>query len=331
MKSDKTNFSKEVERLIDPITIGSLHFMQYFNQLLPKPIQKIILKTSSKKTPNMGFVVEPYSSFLCYEIADTKFAKSLLPDGFDLVKTSIFDNDEPHYYCIFGCVRAHTSAFWGVRNEFYVIAEDKKTGLLSWMIIDYDTNTISYDNKNGLCGPNSSRSVITINHRGRLFVDIQNNKNNHKLVFDANIENGIMTNLNQRLWLEGNLSIGYGRNLSEKDGDIFSLKFEPCEVEKALSIPLDSLNLEINTWYPILLKSTPTQVVCFPYAQHFISDSPGYFSNIKNKDELLKANSAIDFSKIKVFSTKSFKIMFLLGTMLSFTITVILIILLINK
>jgi len=328
---NKTNFSKEVERLINPITVGSLHFMQYFNQLLPKAVQKQILKSSSKKTPNMGFVVEPYSSFLCYEIADINWAKSLIPDGFELIKTSIFANDKPRYYCIFGCVRAHTSAFWGVRNEFYVIAEDKKTGLLSWIIIDYDTNTISYDNKNGLCGPNSSRSIITINHRGTLFVDIQRDDNSHKLIFNANIEKGTMTNLDQRLWLEGNLSIGYGRDLSEKDGDIFSLKFEPCEVEKALRIPITSLEIEENTWYHGLFKKTPSQVVCFPYAQHFISDSPGYSSNIKNKDELVASNNAIEFDKIKVFSTKSFKTMFLVGTLVSLTTTIVLVILLLNK
>lgn len=331
MKLPNRNFSKEVERLIDPITVGSLHFLQFFNQLLPKTLQKKIVKSSSQKTPNMGFVVEPYSSFLCYEIDDIEYAKSLIPDGFELLKTRIFTDDEPKYYCILGCIRAHTSAFWGSRIEFYIIARDKKTNLLSWLIIDYDTNTISYDNKNGLSSPNSNRAIITINHRGRLFVDVQNDKNNRKLIFDADIEKGVMTNLDQRLWLEGNLSIGYGRDLSEKDGDIFSLKFEPCEVEKALKIPLASLNLEINTWYPGLFKKTPCQIVCFPYSQHFISDSPGFSSNIKNKDELEKASSEIAFDEIKVFSTKSFKVMMIASALISFIITVTLVILLIIK
>jgi len=326
----KISFSKEVERLIDPITVGSLHFIQYFNQLLPKAIQRRIVKSSSKKTPNMGFVVEPYASFLCYEIKNNEWANKLLPDGFELVKTSIFNDDKPQYYCIFGCTRAHTSAFWGVRNEFYIIAENKKTGLLSWIIIDYDTNTISYDNKNGLSSPNSKKSVITINHRGTLFVDIQNNIG-RKLVFDFNLEKSRMQALNQRLWLEGNLSIGYGRDLSMKDGDIFSLKFEPGEVEKALRIPINNLNIEVNTWFPGLFNETPSQVACFPYAQHFISDSPGYSSNIKNRSDLIAANKAIEFDKIKVFSTKSFKVMFLVGTLLSFTITITLFILLLNK
>ncbi len=275
----KENFAKSVERLVDPITVGSLHFIQPFNRLLPKPIQKLFINSSAKKAPYMGFVVEPYSLFLCNEIEDVKKAKELLPEGFELIKTRIFADDEPKYYCIFGCIRAHTSAFWGVRTEFYIIAKDKKTNLLSWIIIDYDTNTISYDNKNGLRPPNGSRSVITINHRGTLFVDIQNNDNNRKLIADADITKGTMACLDQRLWLEGNLSIGYGRNLSENGADIFSLKFEPCEVEKALRIPADSLNMVSNTWYPGLFKKEPSQIVCFPYAQHFVSDSPGHSSN----------------------------------------------------
>ena len=140
-----------------------------------------------------------------------------------------------------------------------------------------------------------------------------------------------MQNLDQRLWLEGNLSIGYGRNLSDNGADIFALKFEPGEVEKALKIPTASLHIETNTWYPGLFANEPSQVVCFPYAQHFISDSPGHSSVIRNKSELTAAVETIDFSKIKVFSTKSFKIMFLASAISSFTITLTLVTLLILK
>lgn len=328
---NKINFAKGVERLIDPISVGTLHLMQSFNQLLPKSIQKQVVKSSSKKTPYMGFVVEPYSLFLCYEIEDIKKAESLLPDGFKLIKTKIFADDEPKYYCIFGCVRAHTSAFWGSRTEFYVIAEDQNTGLLSWIIIDYITDTISYDSKNGLSSPNSAQSVMTIDYHGTIYIDIQKIDNSHKLKLEVNIEKGEMTNLDQRLWLEGNLSIGYGRNLSDNGADIFALKFEPGEVEKALRIPISNLQLESNTWYNGLFEKAPSQIVCFPYAQHYISDSPGHSSIIKNKNELISAVESINFNKIKVFSTKSFKVMFLAGTAISFGITVLLVLLLILK
>lgn len=325
------DFAKNVEKLVNPITVGSLHFIQGFNRLLPKTIQKALVTSSSKKIPFMGFVVEPYCTFLCYEITDVEKAKSLLPDGFELVKTRIFADDEPKYYGIFGNFRAHTSAFWGVRCEFYIIAEDKKSGLLSWIIVDYDTNTISYDKQNGLRGPNSSKAVVTINHRGHLFVDIERDDKIRQIKFDANIENGKMTPIDQRLWLEGNLSIGYGKILSRNDADIFSLKFEPLEVEKGLKIPADSLHLETNTWYPGLFEDQPSQILCFPYAQHFISDSPGSASNLKSREELENAIKTIDFENIQVFSTKSFMTMFILGSIFSFLLTATLIALLIWK
>jgi hypothetical protein len=324
---NKTNFAKSVEKLIDPITVGSIHFIQPFNQLLPKPIQKKLMNSSSEKMPYMGFVVEPYSIFLCYEIADLAKAKSLLPDGFELIKTRIFNTDEPKYYAIFGCIRAHTSAFWGVRNEFYIIAEDKKTGLMSWIIVDYDTSTISYDDKHGLRSPNASQAVVTIDYDGTLFIDIQNNTIERKLIFSANIENTKMANLDQRLWLEGNLSIGYGPNLSDNGPKLFSLKFDPKDIERALRIPAENLIIETNSWYPGLFENTPSQIVCFPYSQHFISDSPGFASNLKNKEELIAATSEIDFDNIKVLSTKPFMSMIMVGTIFSFALTITLLLL----
>lgn len=224
----------------------------------------------------MGFVVEPYSYFLCYELNDIEKAKELLPDDFELVKTSVFEGEEPKHHCIFGCINAHTSAFWGLRIELYLIAENKKTGLLSWIIVDYDTNTVSYDEKRGLMGSNTNNSIITTNYDGTIIVEVNRKDNLRKLVFESDITKGEFKPLEQRLWVEGNLSIGYGKNFSKEDAGIFSLKFDPLEVEKALKIPLDSLNMKINSWFPGLFKDTPSQLVCFPYAQHFISDSPRF-------------------------------------------------------
>jgi len=325
----KNTFSKGVESLVNPMEVGALQFLQTFPQKLPKSLQKKLVKSSAEKIPYMGFVVEPYAFFLCYEIIDLKKARELLPAGFDLIKTKIFEDDEPKYYCIFGCFKTHTSAFWGARAEFYVIAEDKQTGLLSWIIIDYDTNTLSYDNKNALRLPNSTKGLITINYSGRLFVDIKKDDKSRELVFDSEIEKGKMKGLDQRLWLEGNLSIGYGRILSDGNEDVFSLKFDPGEVERALQIPLEALNLISNKWYPGLFEAIPSQVLCFPYAQHFISDSPGRSSNIKNKEELVAEVEAINFDHLEVFSTKSFKTMFLVGGIISALITTTLVILLI--
>lgn len=328
---NQKTFAKGVERLINPIDVGALHFIQGFNKMLPKKVQRKLVESSSKSIPFMGFVVEPYCYFLCYEITDLDQATALLPDGFKLIKTKIFEDDEPKYYCIFGSFRAHTSAFWGSRVEFYIIAEDQKTGLLSWIIVDYDSNTISYDKMNGLKSPNSSKAVITINHRGTLYVDVPRDDGSRRLAFSSNIEQGKMKKLDQRLWLEGNLSIGYGRVLSQGDADIFSLKFDPDEVERALEIQPDALQLEENTWFPGLFSKEPARILCFPYAQHFVSDSPGSASKIMNEAELRTAANTIDFEKVKVFSTQSFKTMFMVGTAVSFLITLTLTILLILK
>lgn len=330
-KMDRAIFSKNVEKLVNPIDVGSLHFIQQFNKLLPKNIQQKLIESSSKETPYMGFVVEPYATFLFYELKDLEYAKSLLPEGFDLIKTKIFTDDEPKYCCIFGCFTSHTSAFWGTRVEFYIVAEDKSTGLLTWIIADYDSNTISYDKKDGLRSPNATRGVVTIDHSGTVYVDFPKDDGSRNLLFNANIEKGTMKYLDQRLWLEGNLSIGYGSNFDKKDASVFSLKFDPLEVEKALDIPFDAVKIEENSWFPGLFDSNPLKVLCFPYTQHFVSDSPGASSKIKNREELEEAINNIDFRDIKVFSTKSFKTMFLLGSFLSFVVTLVLVILLILK
>lgn len=328
---NKGNFIKGVERLINPIDVGGLHFIQSFNKFLPRPIQDKFVQASAKQTPYMGFVVEPYPTFLCYEILDIEQAKSLLPNGFGLVKTKIFEEDEPKYYCIFGCFTAHTSAFWGSRVEFYIIAEDQKTKLLTWIIADYDSNTISYDKRDGLRSPNSTKGIVTTSHDGTVYVDFPKDDGSRNLVFDAKVGKGKLKNIDERLWLEGNLSIGYGRSFGIDDAGVFSLKFELNEVDDALEIPLDMVEIETNTWYPGLFKSIPSKVLTFPYAQHFLSDSPGASSRLKNKRELLDSVEKVDFSKIKIFSTQSFKTMFLVGGLVSFLITVTLLVLLIIK
>ncbi|MCA9378847.1 hypothetical protein KC640_00305 [Candidatus Dojkabacteria bacterium] len=300
-------FIKGVERLIDPIEVGSMHFLHGLNKLLPLSLQNFLSKKSSEKIPYMGFVVEPYSSFLFYKVTDAEKATSLLPEGFKLIKTHIFENDTPDYYAVIGSVRAHTSAFWGSRVEFYLIAENTSTGLLSWVILDYDSNTIGQDKKYGLRGPSATGSVITIDHRGSVYVDVNNKHRGRRIAYSFNTTEGQMRPLDQRLWLEGNLSVGYGRELNGTAEDIFSLKFEPCEMEKALDIKLDEVNIEQNTWYPGLFEINPAIVVCFPYAQHFISDAPGHKSDIRTREQLEEELESINVDQIKTFSVKSLR------------------------
>jgi hypothetical protein len=303
---DTDRFVEGVERLIKPIEVGTLHYMQGFNDMLPTRLQKKIIKKASKATPYMGFVVEPYSYFMCYELRDLERAESYLPEGFKLVKTKIFDDDQPKYYGIFGCFNAHTSGFWGLRVEFYVIAEDETTGMMSWIIVDYDTNTITYDPGSGLSNPNAQDSIMTVDYTGRLLLDIKNDKG-RQLRFVSDISRGQSKALDKRLWIEGNLSIAYGTYKSKDDPGKFSLTFDPREFKSALKIEKGDLSISCNDWFPGLFDDEPSQVLCFPYAQHFLSDSPGYSSNIKNEKEMIEKHKKVDFDKIPIFSTEKFK------------------------
>lgn len=325
----QNEFIVGIEKLIKPVDVGTLHFIQNLTGSLPKSIQKKMINSSAKTTPYMGFVVEPYSYFLSYEVKDLDWAQRMLPDGFQMTKTNVFDGDTPKYYGIFGIFNAHTSGFWGLRVEFYLIAEDTKTGLLSWIIVDYDTNTISYDPKKGLSGPNAEGGIFTLDYDGIVHVDVRREDQSHELVFQSDIKNGKMKMLDNRLWIEGNLSIGYGREKSENDSSVFSLKFDPREFEKAMEIQKSDLNIELNTWYPGLFEEAPSVVLCFPYAQHFLSDSPGAYSQLQNEEELVAEVKKVDFSKIKIFSTKSFTKFAIVGTIASVVVNVTLLALLI--
>jgi len=326
----KNTFIKGVERLVNPIDVGTLHFVESFTKRIPKPIQEKLVEKSGERTPYMGFVVEPYSYFLCYELKDLQKAESFLPDGFVLEKTKIFADDEPKYYGIFGCFNAHTSGFWGLRVEFYVIAKDLSTGLMSWIIVDYDTNTITYDPKNGFTDPNSSGSLITTDYDGQLHIDVVSERG-RKLVANSDLEQGVMQSLDMRLWIEGNLSIAYGKNKINGNSGLFSLIFNPKEFERALRMPKGSYVIEVNNWFPGLFMDSPSEVACFPYAQHFLSDSPGHSSLLFNETELITKLNTVDFDKINVFSTKGFSKMIAAGAILSVLTNTVLMGLLILK
>lgn len=325
----KNEFTVGVEKLVKPVDVGTLHFIQNLTGKLPKSIQKKMVNSSAKTTPYMGFVVEPYSYFLSYEIKDLEWAQRLLPDGFKMAKTSVFDGDAPKYYGIFGIFNAHTTGFWGLRVEFYMIAEDTRTGLLSWVIIEYDTNTISYDPKRGLSSPNSEGGIFTIDYDGIIHVDVKREDKSHNLIFQSDIKNGVMKKLDNRLWIEGNLSIGYGQELAENNSSVFSLKFDPKEFEQALEIDKNDLHIEVNSWFPGLFEETPSVVLCFPYAQHFLSDSPGAYSQLKNEDELIEEISNVNFSKVNIFSTKNFTKFALIGSLASIVANIALLTLLV--
>ncbi|MBQ3309389.1 hypothetical protein IJG78_01790 [Candidatus Saccharibacteria bacterium] len=298
---DILNYAKNVEKMVNPMEVGRAHYMQTKLRRLPVSWQRKIVKKATKKADKMPFVVEPYCSFLFYELLKPEEIQKFLPDGFVPTKSSVFEGDAAKYYGIVSMFRIHTSVFWGARAEFYLMAENAKTGLLSWVMMDYISDTISYDERNGLKSPDAKAAVMTTTCEGDFVCDITSLDGKKYVKCEANLEKAKMRKLNQRLWIEGNTSIAYGRLAGEEDGDLFSLTFFPEEMSRALDIPLSVVRVAEAKTMRAKFTVRLDRVVSFPYAQHMLSDSPGNQTAYGSEAELRKAVEAVDFSKLKLF------------------------------
>lgn len=289
-----SDFAYGSERLVDPIEVGKVHYLQRWLRKLPKSWQRKIITSASEKTPKMGFIVEPYAFFLFYEIKDIDRINSLLPDGFEVMKSRAFVGDEEKYYGIVSIFRIHAGTFWGARSEFYVIAKNTKTGLMSWIILDYISDTISYDQKHGLRSAEAKQAVVTTTCEGKLLTDISNYADGRRVACEASLLNPKNRPLDEKLWIEGNTSIAYGREIAD-DGKLFSLTFMPEEMSQAWEIPLADVTVEELSWYPEAFDGELVQAVCFPFAQHMLSDSPGKSTFYGSEEALRKAAEAVEF------------------------------------
>jgi hypothetical protein len=180
----------------------------------------------------------------------------------------------------------HSSVFWGSRVELYLIAVDTRTGMLSWVICDYESNTINYDPGEGFSGATTSHAVITTSHAGEVLVDVQSKERANHLKVSAALPGTSMRALDSRLWIDGNLSVDYGGRLMDADSVPFGLVFDPGEMEQALHIPLDAVEVEQNSFGADFLSPTPFEVACFPYAQHFLTTSYPQASPIHDQQAL---------------------------------------------
>ena len=63
-------YAKGVEKLVDPMMVGKTHYLQTKLSKLPVCLQKKIVNSATKKADTMPFVVEPYCTFLFYEIPE---------------------------------------------------------------------------------------------------------------------------------------------------------------------------------------------------------------------------------------------------------------------
>ena len=331
IKNDEM-FIKTVEKLIDPAEVQTLFFFQAFKKLLPRSLFKKLLIRASKKTPYIGFVIEPYSLFLFFKIINIEKAKSLLPERYELMKASVFEGDEPDYYFGIGNLNTRGSTFWGIRLESYLIAMDTQTGLISWIFFDILSNTIIALPSEGIMDPNSKNAILTTSSKGDIFVDIREDKTDRQLALKANINHGKMRRPDQPLWVTGNTSIGHINDLAAHHDDPFAVIFDPAEVAHALDIPIENVSMIKNTLVPDFAENAPCIAACFPFTQHYIADSPGCRTYIKNQDDLIETyNKMAELKGMKTFSSATVKKMFFAGIIISPIISIILFILLIIR
>jgi hypothetical protein len=288
-KPDLVRFIKVTEKLVTPTAVGKLYGRAEMLSKLPVGVQKRIVARASRDGSRIGFVVEPYSFFLAYEIRDEAEANRQLPPGYELQPTAMFEGTEPRLCGVVGAFNVHTSVFWGSRVELSLIAENKKTGMLSWVICDYESNTISYDPGQGFSGSSTGHSVITTAHSGEVIVDVKSEQGHNHIATVADLAEASMRPLDQRLWLEGNLSVDYGGRLLDAGSVPFGLIFDPGEVQQALHVPLDAVTIDANTFGDTLLAGEPFEACCFPFAQHYLTTSFPESSPITDRKSLERA------------------------------------------
>ena len=320
---NEEKFIKGVENLIKPMEVSDLLFFQKLKKLLPLPLLKMLLFRASKNTPYIGFVIEPYSLFLFFRLKDIETAKAMLPERYELAKTRLFADEEPDYYMGIGNLATRASTFWGTRQESYLIATDKKTGLLSFIFIDILSNTIIALPKVGIANANCKRAIFTTSSKGDVYLDIEEKKSGRKLVFRGNLKKGKLRRLDEPLWLMGNTSIGHSKKMAQGEDHPFAVIFDPAEVAEALDIPPGEITIIENTLFPGLAEAEISRAICFPFAQHYIADSPGCFTTLKDRDEVVsKYNELAGAEEFNTFSAKTIVKQLLIG----FAITAVLVI-----
>jgi hypothetical protein len=304
-------FITAVESLIDPAEVSHLYFFQTFKRLLPASVFKWLLARTSRKTPYMGFVIEPYSLFLFFKLKDLEKARSYLPARYELMKSRMFEGDEPDYYLGMGVFNARASTFWGTRHESYLIAKDKETGLLSWIFIDILSDTLIALPTQGVADPNCTRALFTTNSKGRLFLELSVKGSPRRLKVTCDLKGGAHRKPDQRLWVMGNTSIAHSVHLAGKREDPFAVIFDPAEVSDAIDVPVAQVHVTENTLFPGLAEDAVVKAACFPWAQHYMADSPGCRTTVKNPDDMVAAYHRIAGMRgLKTFSTKRIRFLF---------------------
>lgn len=282
-REENRSYIEKVESLVKPKDVSTISFLGDFNKYLSIKMQHKLMEKGNRDIPYMGFIVDPYCFFLAYEIKNEDAATKMLPNGYELVDTSIFKSDKKRKLVILSAFSARTSAFAGVRLEIYLIARNIESGLVSWIIADYETNTNSHDPKNGFCGYSCDKTVFTTTPYGELIASFNTGKEDREFSIRANLNESKNRELDQELWVEGNLSVDYGGELKDPGSKNFTLIFDPVLMKKAKEIPLNNIIINKNTFLESIIDSyKPVTSAFFPYSQHFVINQRLKKGDIKN-------------------------------------------------
>jgi hypothetical protein len=318
-------FIRRVESLINPAEVSDLIFFSSLKKFIPPSLFKRVLYNTSKRYPRIGFVIEPYCLFLFFRLRDVEKARRLLPQRYELAKARVFDGDPPEFYFGMGIFNTRASTFWGSRLETYLIATDRVTGITSWIFADILSDTIIAHPGTGIADPNCARAMYTTNSRGEVFLDFQQAKQDRGLELRGNLTRGTRRPLEQDLWIMGNASIGHVESFGGGSDEPFAVVFDPAEVASALDIPVADLRITRNTILPDFAEPALRKAVCFPFAQHYIADSPGRRTFVKDPgDMVVKYNEIASMDPLETFSAKSLKTLFLAGALASGVASVVL-------
>jgi hypothetical protein len=309
-------FIRRVESLIRPAEVCDLIFFSSLKKFLPPSLFKRVLYKTSKRYPRIGFVIEPYCLFLFFRLRDVDQARRLLPERYELAKAQVFDGDPPEHYFGMGVFNTRASTFWGSRLETYLIATDRVTGITSWIFADILSDTIIAHPKTGIADPNCARAMYTTNSRGEVYLDFQQAKKDRGLELRGDLSRGTRRPLEQDLWIMGNASVGHVKSFGSDNDEPFAVIFDPAEVASALDIPVADLRIARNTILPDFAEPELRKALCFPFAQHYIADSPGRRTFVKNPgDMVVKYNEIVSIDRMETFSAKHLKTLFLLGAL----------------
>ncbi len=291
-------FIKLTEKMVTPKKVATVFQGAEFLGKLPLSVQKRIMEKGTKKDPYISFIVEPYSLFLAYEIRDEKAILDMIPEDYELIDCTMFAGEQGRKMVIIGAFNVHTSVFWGNRLEVYIIAKNKRTGLMSWIINEYETDTISFDPGRGFSSPSTEHSVLTTSFLGEVILDVKGKKSGQEIQATAELKEAKQKKLDQRLWVEGNFSVDYGNELNEVQTKPFGLIFDPSEMEQALSIEQKDINIFQNSFLKGIIDEEPYQICCFPYAQHFYTTSYPIGHQVQSAEDLeLRIQEIIEADK----------------------------------